>query len=118
MRIDKSGEVKHLEKVAEFKSGIVQPIEKIAPLKARFKHDCSVCVYLGEFQDYDLYYCPDEPTVIARYGTGGDYLSGLYFITTFPLLEAYNRASKAGLISDEVKITTHDYLLKGLYNGH
>lgn len=43
----------------------------------RYEHDCEACVLLGEWQEYDLYFCPKEHTVIARYGPYGFYLSGL-----------------------------------------
>lgn len=46
-----------------------------------FIHDCDDCVFLGHFNPghrrTDLYYCPTEPTVVARRGLDGEYLSGL-----------------------------------------
>lgn len=46
-----------------------------------FKHDCDACIYLGHFEDHDLYYCGADggmPTVIARWsGSGPEYASGL-----------------------------------------
>lgn len=52
---------------------------KYAP--PRFQHDCDNCIYLGQHEEYDLYYCTqggDWPTVIARYGDeGSEYTSGL-----------------------------------------
>lgn len=55
-----------------------------------FEHDCSSCVYLGSVvvecpdkngrEEFDLYICPKEPTVIARWSSDGpDYHSGLEF---------------------------------------
>ena len=49
-----------------------------------FAHDCSDCVFLGHYQEHDLYFCPkdsvDGGTVIARWsGIGSDYASGLVF---------------------------------------
>lgn len=47
----------------------------------RYKHDCDKCVYLGQHENYDLYYCEQSglPTVICRWGNNGcDYHSGLY----------------------------------------
>lgn len=50
--------------------------------KPRYKHDCDGCVFLGQFDGYDLYYCKrsDEDmggTVIARFGNdGSNYASG------------------------------------------
>jgi len=67
----------------------------------RFKHDCNTCVPLGEFNEYDLYYCPNEPTVIARFSDDGpDYKSGLEFAKKgiIPeLVEAYTRAKDIGI---------------------
>jgi len=45
------------------------------------EHDCDGCSYLGSL-DYqgvpiDFYYCPNEPTLVARYGPDGDYSSGM-----------------------------------------
>lgn len=49
-------------------------------MKPRFDHDCSACIFLGQYQEYDLYFCPAEPTIIARYSSeGGDYGSGIVF---------------------------------------
>jgi len=41
-------------------------------------HDCDECVYLGSEDGCDLYYCDREPTLIARYGIDGDYMSGAW----------------------------------------
>lgn len=44
----------------------------------RYKHDCKACVYVGQYQEYDLYACPQYslPTIIARYSSeGSHYLS-------------------------------------------
>ena len=46
--------------------------------KPRFAHDCDGCLYLGQYEQFDLYLCPrcDEGSVIARYGDWcGDYSS-------------------------------------------
>lgn len=46
----------------------------------KFQHDCTACIFLGHFEDHDLYYCDREPTVIARFGDDGpQYGSGLAF---------------------------------------
>ena len=43
----------------------------------RYQHDCDKCVFLGEFNQYDLYCCPERessacgPTMLARYGNEG-----------------------------------------------
>lgn len=71
----------------------------------RYQHDCSKCKPLGEFGEFDLYYCETEvekhPTVIARYGNEGhEYNSGLELADlNKPLGEAKRRAIKNGLLS-------------------
>lgn len=46
----------------------------------KYIHDCHSCVYLGESDGADLYYCAQRqgfPTVVARYSSdGSDYISG------------------------------------------
>jgi hypothetical protein len=37
--------------------------------KPRFTHDCSACVFLGQSDEYDLWWCPD------REGTAGELAS-------------------------------------------
>lgn len=62
----------------------------------RHTHDCDCCTFLGEHGEYDLYHCMqggDSPTVIARYGSEGDYKSGLIFSSVDgDLAEAKKRA--------------------------
>lgn len=43
-----------------------------------WEHDCDCCVYLGTFNNADLYFCPRGiPTVISRFSSDGpDYCSG------------------------------------------
>ena len=73
----------------------------------RFKHDCSTCSWLGRFEADDLYFCAKQvggPTVIARFGSKEDYASGLAFGVNgdhTALQEAYRRALKFGLITEE-----------------
>ena len=39
----------------------------------RYKHDCDNCTPIGEYMDYDLYYCKAcSPTIVARYGNEPD----------------------------------------------
>lgn len=74
-----------------------------------FNHDCSSCVFLGNYNDpwfatgtsngdCDLYYCPGQPTVLARFGNeGGEYSSGIPLKDNIAALgEAYQRASFLG----------------------
>ena len=70
---------------------------------SRYKHDCDRCIYLGRWEEYDLYFCAYDllgPTVIARFGSDGpDYASGLRVASMIPeLAEARTRAIAAGLL--------------------
>ena len=68
----------------------------------RWEHDCVDCTWLGTFDARtDLYACiigygPDNleiRTVVARYGTDGEYTSGLEFVNQDQRLgAAFNRA--------------------------
>jgi hypothetical protein len=71
--------------------------------KPRYQHDCTACTYLGQYKEFDLYFCPQGgniPTVIARYGNDGpEYQSGLVPASVLPeLAEARKRAITAGLL--------------------
>lgn len=37
-------------------------------MKPRHEHECERCIFLGQYREYDLYFCPSEkrPQVIAR----------------------------------------------------
>jgi hypothetical protein len=53
-------------------------------MEKRYQHDCDQCVFLGQWNEYDLYFCGEQgdvfTTVIARYGNEGcEYSSGLVF---------------------------------------
>lgn len=75
----------------------------------KHQHDCDKCLFLGRFtsdDNYDLYYClqgGSVPTIIARYGENGAYLSGMSFgylgreDMQSPLGEAWRRAKEKGL---------------------
>jgi hypothetical protein len=65
------------------------------------QHDCDCCTFLGNAGTADLYFCPQGgiPTVIARYGEAGNYVSGLFAQNTnLDLLEAKRRAQLLGLL--------------------
>jgi hypothetical protein len=68
----------------------------------KYKHDCDQCIYLGIYEDYDLYFCKQggkSPTVLARFGNAGpEYLSGLGMSYTPSLQEAEKRAKDKGLL--------------------
>jgi hypothetical protein len=73
-------------------------------LVMRHPHDCEKCSPLGQYNDYDLYYCDQSgrPTVIARYGIDGEYRCGLEFGKTGidPVLSlAYKMAVMNGHIA-------------------
>jgi hypothetical protein len=61
---------------------------------SRYQHDCDECKPLGQHDEFDLYYCDQHgmPTVIARFGEDGDYMSGMCFANSGPLKEARTRA--------------------------
>lgn len=74
-------------------------------MEKRFKHDCDICVFLGQFNEYDLYFCDAGfATVIARYGDDGpEYMSGMTFARNkecMPLYEAKQRAIKENLYGE------------------
>jgi hypothetical protein len=78
-----------------------------------YRHDCDSCLYLGHFEEHDLYYCgcPAQsphrlPTVIARWGGEGPeyYASGLEIakVMDFKSMEnnapAYSRALRVAYL--------------------
>jgi hypothetical protein len=73
--------------------------------KPRFRHSCENCVTLGQFNEFDLYFCAQaphcRPTVVARFGNAdAEYASGLLSAAELPELgEARRRAIAAGLLS-------------------
>jgi len=72
----------------------------------RYQHDCTSCIFLGQYNEFDLYFCGTQmvggSTVIARFSDyGPDYQSGLIFgqQRIIPeLTEAYDRAVARGLL--------------------
>jgi hypothetical protein len=66
-----------------------------------FEHDCDTCIFLGIYNNHDLYYHPGIlSTIIARFSSDGpDYISGIVFARHNEILaEAKWRAIKMGLI--------------------
>lgn len=72
--------------------------------KITHEHDCDCCTFLGNYKDefatYDLYHCDQQglskrPTVVARYGVDGDYLSGLSFA-----IDAHNEKGRNDVWSE------------------
>jgi hypothetical protein len=74
------------------------------------EHDCDNCTHLDSVTrdgtDYDLYFCPQgrRPTVIARFGKWGEYISGLDFSGEGILKEAAELSIQKGLLSKELWI--------------
>lgn len=74
-----------------------------------YEHDCAKCKSLGTTVSgssgkvVDLYFCPTEPTIIARFSDEpSDYASGISFGKRGSISElhvAYERALQNGLIS-------------------
>jgi hypothetical protein len=71
------------------------------------EHDCDDCVYLKTVTKskikYDLYFCSirdGRSTVIARYGSDGDYLSGLSFAYNGLLKKAAMLSMERGLLDE------------------
>lgn len=50
-------------------------------MRERFEHHCDACVFLGATEKHDFYFCKscESCTVIARYGTRGNYSSSPVF---------------------------------------
>lgn len=79
----------------------------MSKLKPKHQHDCTRCVFLGAHIHqgtwHDLYYCPVDlmgPTIIARFGEDGDYMSGMCFAGHLePLTVAKQMATERGLIA-------------------
>lgn len=78
--------------------------------KPQWEHDCASCTFLGHYrntkENYDLYYCANEPTLIARHSSDGpDYTSGIVFGAraiirgdlSHPLAVAMQRAKERGI---------------------
>lgn len=68
----------------------------------KYVHDCDVCVFLGNFEDMDLYVCRGESgggTYVARQSDqDSDYISGVAFVGKVPAItRAYELAKDKGL---------------------
>lgn len=101
------------KKIKELKGEVME-----AP---RYIHDCENCVFLGQHDEYDLYFCKqgcDADTVIARYGDeGARYTSGLPLARVLPeLAEAKRRAIERGLLEEEVCQIQSDAVRSDLTN--
>lgn len=70
----------------------------------RYTHDCDDCKPLGEFGEYDLYFCYRQATgstLLARYGNEGhEYTSGIEFVGyDNAITEAHHRAITNGYLT-------------------
>lgn len=75
----------------------------------RFQHDCDTCIPLGMTAEADLYFCPNEPTLVARFSDeGSDYSSGICFADRNPhLAEAKKLAvAKFAIFTDLLNKST------------
>lgn len=86
-------------------------------MEPRYIHDCDSCIYLGQYKEFDLYYCPGEPTVVCRYSDDGpDYGSGLISAVSEDITEDLNEYQvaliRAMKKSVEIRNTIYDYFDK------
>jgi hypothetical protein len=68
----------------------------------KFIHDCLHCVFLGHLQKHDLYYCPREKVLTARFDHDDlDCRVEVAEATSDPIMgEAFRRAKARGLIQE------------------
>ncbi len=82
-------------------------------IKPIYEHDCTSCIFLGTILNdkdlpVDLYFCPKEPTILARFSSeGSDYTSGLRGLNVgqFP-----HERHIAYLLARQRKLIPHKYL--------
>lgn len=86
------------------------------------EHDCNRCIFLGNYNGEDLYFCPGvkyESTIISRSGIDGDYGSGLCFANRSENLgEAALRAYTLGLLDHGEFATLGGYYPKKYYTKY
>ena len=77
----------------------------------RYAHDCEACRYLGQFENYDLYYHPGaNETIVARFGSEGpDYLSGIGFSVINPAIALGATRAIALGIMDPMKLGSYQF---------
>ncbi len=82
--------------------------DDLCPHLPRFLHDCDKCVFLGRYEEYDLYFCGERrPAVIARYGSSPEENSswGMGPVSLPNLKEAQRRAIALCLASPTDEVT-------------
>jgi len=66
------------------------------------EHDCECCKFCGNYVSkgelFDLYFCPTEQSLIARYGVDGDYMS-----MDVTLVDRYPTDHPLGFLRDVLK---------------
>lgn len=93
-------------------------------MEPRYTHDCNTCVYLGQYKQYDLYYCAGEPTIVCRYSDEGpEYNSGLIFAVTKDIKDNDLTHYQVALVralrkNDEIKSEIYDYFSKNHEQDH
>lgn len=86
-------------------------------MRQRFKHHgCAKCYWLGQYGDYDLWWCTKEPEdVLARYGSEKDQYRSVTVThwetlsdhsVHFPLKEALRRRNNHAWALDRLRQTT------------
>lgn len=84
-------------------------------MKPRYLHDCEQCVFLGQHEEYDLYYCTGyEKTPVARRSDApSDYISGSCWWPDYEAIRvALKLAAHKGLLKRE------DRYLEAVMNLH
>lgn len=84
-------------------------------MEPRYAHDCSACLFLGQHEEYDLYYCTGyEKTPVARRSDApSDYISGSCWWPDYEAIRvALKLAAHKGLLKRE------DRYLEAVMNLH
>lgn len=70
--------------------------------KPRFIHDCTACIYLGEYGEYDCWFCPPREQniviggdVILRYSSEGSEYASYDLSTAYRIALTTNEGVKA-----------------------
>lgn len=85
---------------------VLRTLRRMSNMSSRYLHKCTRCIFLGQKDEYDLYFCDQDwelPTIVARYSDDSpDYLSGMVAASEPPytsiLRTGYKLAVARGLI--------------------
>lgn len=74
----------------------------------RYPHDCSMCEFLGRSGDADLYFhdgkhLPMATTLVARFGAGGNYVSGIAFSRPYQSIDGSPQPGNPYLIEARLR---------------